>query len=178
MNKLGFIGEFVCHFLSLSRESGAKSATQGRYPRYLPWESIRLICAPFRRGEKALCAGKSQFDGWPRWSAECRPPWFAVQSRGTPTKSRPPSPRRENFRGGRCSTDTSAVWVSCDRPARSTPFAEGQKVCANQEDSFLRKKPWVSSLSGASFGSFLSPRRERNIRKQTDKPKFESFTIG
>ena len=60
--KFGFVGELgLCTFLSLSKEKYQKNATQGRHPRYLPWESIPLISAPFRFCEMALRAIRSQF---------------------------------------------------------------------------------------------------------------------
>ena len=56
---------WLCPFLSMSRERGEKSATQGGHPRCLPWETIHLICAPFRYTAKWNGAERSRSDGWP-----------------------------------------------------------------------------------------------------------------
>jgi hypothetical protein len=40
---------------------------------------------------------------------------------------------------------------------------------------FLREAPWVTPLSGGSFGTFLSPRKEKYKEKLTDKLQFDEY---
>ena len=167
--KLGFFGELLpdnklCFApFSPCREKGAqRGATQGRYPRYLPWESIPLICAPFRRGEKALCAVKSQFDGEPR----CRQ--SADHLGCLPNRGEALQQANHRLRDGRIRADGAPPFVrvcgSCRPYAPSTAFAGWRKWCAHQEDSFLRKDPWVPSLSGALWAPF-SRQGEKGAKK-------------
>ena len=57
--------------------------------------------------------------------------------------------------------------------AQSDSFAL-RKSRANQVVGFLREAPWVTPLSGDSFGTFLSTRREKYKEKLTAKLKFEN----
>ena len=50
--------------------------------------------------------------------------------------------------------------------AQSDSFASWRKSRADQVVGFLREAPWVTPLSGDSFGTFLSPRKEK-YRKET-----------
>ena len=79
-----------------------------------------------------------------------------------PSVKRPTSRQRKRAR---------SAWAALRRPcgypsnrdlyAQSDTFAPRRKCRADQVVGFLREAPWVTPLSGGSFGTFLSPRKEK-----------------
>ena len=77
---------------------------------------------------------------------------------GAEAKRRVPRGRRSAVRAG------SRIFGDPTRNQTLSPPC-GRKSRADQVVGFLREAPWVTPLSGDSFGTFLSPRKEKYIGK-------------
>ena len=77
---------------------------------------------------------------------------------GAEAKRRVPRGRRSAVRAG------SRVLTTPTRNQTLSPLC-GRKSRADKVVGFLREAPWVTPLRGGSFGTFLSPRKEKYICK-------------
>ena len=83
--------------------------------------------------------------------------------------------QRNEFRAVVTLTDVRAFgsW----RPhARSDSFAVWRKSRADEDDGYLRKKPWVSSLGGVLSVAFCRHGQKATKTKQPDKLQFFCFS--
>ena len=153
----------MCTFLSLSREKYQKSATQGRPPGASltePTTCVRATPSPseWRRGLIARKVGDTR---WPARTAERRP--------------RSARPRRGEGRGNpsynpanRGNPASSALRRGCGHPvirevtAHKALLPPGKRA-RRTGDRILKESTWVLSLRGDSFGTFLSPRKEKYV---------------
>ena len=163
-DKLQFIEEIdLCTFLSLSREKYQKSATQGRPPGASltePTTCVRATPSP-SEWRRSLIARKIEDSRGPARTAERRPR-SARPKRGE-ERGNPSNHPRERGKPA-----SSALRRGCGPPAIRELTAHKAllppgKRARRTGDRILKESTWVLSLSGDSFGTFLSPRKEKYI---------------
>jgi len=151
----------MCTFLSLSREKYQKSATQGRPPWCLPYGTHHLCARPLRpqRGRRGLIARKVEDSRGPARTAERRP--RSSRPKRGEERGNPSNHSRERGKPA-----SSALRRGCGPPATRELTAHKAllppgKRARRTGDRILKESTRVLSLSGDSFGTFLSPRKEK-----------------
>jgi len=156
----------MCTFLSLSREKYQKSATQGRPPGASLTEPTTCARDPFAIGvaKESDCA-EGRGHPIPRTNG------------GAPSARKSPKTRRRkrkflaHLREQVCPA-SSALRRGCGLPATREviahkAFLPPAKRQRRTGDRIRKESTWVLSLRGDSFGTFLSPRKEKYITLST-----------
>ena len=150
----------MCTFLSLSREKYQKSATQGRPPGASLTEPTTCARDPFahKGAKESECA-------------EGRGYQIARTNGGAPSARNTPETRRRTRKlishpRESAKPASSALRRGCGPPATREvtahkAFLPPGKRARRTGDRILKESTRVLSLSGDSFGTFLSPRKEK-----------------
>ena len=156
-------GRWICVLFSPCREKSTKRAPRKGGPKVPPLRNpppMRATPSP-TEGRRSLNARKVEDSRGPARTAERR-------SRGTRPKR---GEERGNLpcipaNGGKSAS--SALRRGCGHPSTCEVTAHKAllppgKRARRTGDRILKESTWVLSLSGDSFGTFLSPRKEKYI---------------
>jgi len=150
----------MCTFLSLSREKYQKSATQGRPPGASLTEPTTCARDPFAIGvaKESDCA-EGRGHPIPRTnggapSARKSPKTRRRKRKFTAHPREQVCPASSAFRRG------CGLSATRELPAHKAFLPPGKRA-RQTGDRILKESTWVLSLSGDSFGTFLSPWKEK-----------------
>ena len=156
-------GRLICVLFSPCREKSTKRAPRKGGPQVPPLRNpppMRATPSP-TKGRRSLNARKVEDSRGPARTAERRP-------RGTCPKRGEERENPSNQPRERGKPASSALRRGCGHPATREVTAHKAllppgKRARRTGDRILKESTWVLSLSGDSFGTFLSPRKEKYI---------------